>query len=1206
MRNRLLHTLSRAILTAVLLMGTALSAMPYTIEVDGIYYNSIAPNTLSVTYKDEGYNSYSGDIVIPGNLIIRGHNYIVTAIDSCAFKDCTGLNSVQLPITLTAINDNAFAGCTSLREMDIPDDVTTIGAHAFEGCTSLTDVFLPVSLTSIGIHAFSKCSSLTSIDIPDNVTLLGGYAFSECSSLTTVKLSQKLSVINDHTFYICRKLTSIVIPNQVSSIGYAAFQSCSSMTSLVLGKGVSKLEDKAFRGCYALQDITCYRDTPPTWNGFDCFAEVNYTDATLHVRRIRIDLYREATGWKKFKHINEIPYEREDDGIYYIELNPSAQNKWGVSFKDYSYNSYKGEVNIPATLGGGSPRPKVVMILHDAFRDCDSLTSVSMSDNIHTIEERAFMNSTALKELTISNGVTAIPDSAFMGCSSLTSLTLPNGLKSIGVCAFSGCDNLESLNIGVNVSHLTLDARAMENYTALKAINCYAMMPPVVTGDCFSAEQLASVVLYVQPSSLMDYKLDPFWGRFAHIEPWTYDFCAAGIYYIITSPTECAVSNHAPMGGSYTAQSITIPEKATYAGDDYKVTAIGKGAFMNCPKVKTVTMPQSVTAIGEQAFKNSGLTSIVFPKQVTAIDRQAFMGCTGLKSLTIPDHIYAIEDSAFYGCHGLTSLDLGKSVTFISNYAFASCYNLSKVYIPHSVEAICNGAFQDCTMLTGVTLDRDFESLSIDGDVFRDCYNLSSITSLPLTPPVLDNQHGGLSSELMQKVTLQVPHSRVDTYRNADVWGHFFNIMPLPYDINEQGIYYLITGENTVSISSNGYNSYSGTIIIPNSIDIENEERKVTAIEPYAFANCTELRKVSMSNSVTEIGEYAFAGSNVYQINLSKNITEIKNYTFMGSGLSSITIPDKVTKIGDCAFWACSYLHDAVLPEGLESIGQAAFMSAGFDPGYFNINFPSSLRKIGDSAFMGSNIHNLTFPSSIDSIPPGSFSMCMKLQNVTIPNSVKHIGYQAFYSNNSLRSINIPNSVKSIDFSAFMWCHSLDTVIIGSGIERIEDLAFCKFNEEYIDAIIAELEEAFESVVVPFDISGFLATWKALITSFEEMMNQPISTIFCMATTPPQLVSDGFVGNYNNSRLIVPQGCVTKYKNAEGWKNFVYINAINYNDVNGDGEVNIADVNCIISAIHDDGTASPRLDANHDGEVNIADINAIIDQILSSEAQLHQ
>ncbi len=1203
MKNRLLHTLNRAMLTTVLLVGTALSAMPYNVEVDGIYYNCIAPNTLSVTYKDTGYNSYSGDIVIPGNLIINGHNYIVTVIDSCAFKNCTGLTSVMFPNALTTISDEAFAGCTSLSMVDIPYYVTTIGAHAFEGCTSLTDALLPESLTTIGIHAFSRCSALTWIDIPDNVTILGGYAFSECSSLTTVKLSKRLNAINDHTFYICRKLTSIVIPDQVSSIGYAAFQSCSSMTSVVLGNGVTRLEDKAFRGCYALQDITCYRDSPPTWNGFDCFAEVNYTDATLHVRLLRINLYSEATGWKKFKHINEIPYEHEDKGVYFNKTKLTGWTEYGVSFKDYNYNSYKGEVNIPEVTGNSSPAPHVVMILHDAFRDCDSLTSVSMGRYVHTIKERAFLNCPMLRELNLSNQITAINDSAFAGCSALTSFTLPNSIKTIGHDVFTGCTAVETLIIPESVSSFAVDSMVMAGMTSLQYINCYSMMPPLVTGECFTPEQMSKVTLYVRPSSLLDFRLDPYWGRFAHIETWTFDFQANGIYYLITSPTECAVSNHAPSGCSYTASAITIPENATYAGDDYKVTAIGKGAFMNCPNVKTVTIPQSVTVIGEQAFKNSGLTSIVFPRQVTTIDKQAFMGCTGLTNLTIPDHIFAIEDSAFYDCHGLTSLDLGKSVTFVSNYAFASCYNLSNIFIPRSVEALCAGAFQDCTNLKNVTIDMDHEGFSVDGDVFRDCYALERITCLALTPPELDNQHGGLDCATFAHVTLQVPHSRVDTYRNADVWGQFSNIMPLPFDINEQGIYYLIRGDSTVSISSNGYNSYSGTIVIPNSIDIEGEERNVTAIEPYAFANCTELRKVSMPNSVTEIGEYAFAGSNVYQINLSKNITEIKNYTFMGSGLGSITIPNKVTKIGDCAFWACSYLHDAVLPEGLESIGQAAFMSAGFDPGYFNINFPSSLRKIGDSAFMGSNIHNLTFPSSLDSIPPGTFSMCMKLQNVTIPNSVKHIGYQAFYSNNSLRSITIPNSVKSIDFSAFMWCHSLDTVIIGSGIERIENLAFCKFNEEYIDAIIAELEEAFESVVVPFDISGFLATWKALITSFGEMMNQPISTIFCMATTPPQLVSDGFVGNYNNSRLIVPQGCVTKYKNAEGWKNFVYINAVTNNDVNDDGEVNIADVNCVINAICDEENASPRLDANSDGEINIADINAIIDQILRGSTQ---
>ena len=54
-------------------------------------------------------------------------------------------------------------------------------------------------------------------------------------------------------------------------------------------------------------------------------------------------------------------------------------------------------------------------------------------------------------------------------------------------------------------------------------------------------------------------------------------------------------------------------------------------------------------------------------------------------------------------------------------------------------------------------------------------------------------------------------------------------------------------------------------------------------------------------------------------------------------------------------------------------------------------------------------------------------------------------------------------------------------------------------------------------------------------------------------------------------------------------------------DVNGDGEVNIADVNAAINVILG-GIATPeimkRADVNDDGEVNIADINAIIDLIL--------
>ena len=58
------------------------------------------------------------------------------------------------------------------------------------------------------------------------------------------------------------------------------------------------------------------------------------------------------------------------------------------------------------------------------------------------------------------------------------------------------------------------------------------------------------------------------------------------------------------------------------------------------------------------------------------------------------------------------------------------------------------------------------------------------------------------------------------------------------------------------------------------------------------------------------------------------------------------------------------------------------------------------------------------------------------------------------------------------------------------------------------------------------------------------------------------------------------------------------VNILN-GDVNADGEVNIADVNCIINVIHGEvDTYEGRADVNGDGEVNIADINAIINIIL--------
>ena len=93
-------------------------------------------------------------------------------------------------------------------------------------------------------------------------------------------------------------------------------------------------------------------------------------------------------------------------------------------------------------------------------------------------------------------------------------------------------------------------------------------------------------------------------------------------------------------------------------------------------------------------------------------------------------------------------------------------------------------------------------------------------------------------------------------------------------------------------------------------------------------------------------------------------------------------------------------------------------------------------------------------------------------------------------------------------------------------------------------------------------------------------------------------------GDYSGRTLHVLQGTADAYRADENW--YPYFGQIvddlipetQPGDVNGDREVNIADVNAVIDIILGGNSNTSSGDVNGDGEVNIADINAIIDIIL--------
>ena len=108
-------------------------------------------------------------------------------------------------------------------------------------------------------------------------------------------------------------------------------------------------------------------------------------------------------------------------------------------------------------------------------------------------------------------------------------------------------------------------------------------------------------------------------------------------------------------------------------------------------------------------------------------------------------------------------------------------------------------------------------------------------------------------------------------------------------------------------------------VTIPNTI---------TIIEDGAFEGCSSLTNVNIPNSIIEIRNSAFEGcTRLKTIELGNSVRKISYRAFANSGLESITIPksESGTEIGEEAFSECSYLKNVYISNSVTSIGKAVF-----------------------------------------------------------------------------------------------------------------------------------------------------------------------------------------------------------------------------------------------------------------------------------------
>ena len=147
---------------------------------------------------------------------------------------------------------------------------------------------------------------------------------------------------------------------------------------------------------------------------------------------------------------------------------------------------------------------------------------------------------------------------------------------------------------------------------------------------------------------------------------------------------------------------LVIPETIFFDGDTYRVTCIGNrkfgnsswaatGAFYNCTKLKSITIPQTVTSIPGQYESN--------PDNAPTLNGQVFYGCVNLESVHFLGTT-VIGSDAFYGCTSLNNLIFDNCIT-IGKRSFWNCTSLKYVVIP-SGSIVANDAFYNCIRIQDV------------------------------------------------------------------------------------------------------------------------------------------------------------------------------------------------------------------------------------------------------------------------------------------------------------------------------------------------------------------------------------------------------------------------------------------------------------------------------------------------------------------------
>mgnify|MGYP002802687320 CR=1 FL=1 len=1073
-----------------------------------------------------GYRGTATELVLPDKFNNKNYD-----LYKYVFEMNTSLESVTIPEGVTDIGENAFAGCSSLEKITIPDSVTDIGLSAFSGCTALeyneceNAYYLGNETNPYAVLCMAKNTEITECTIAENTGAICPDAFYECTELKDITIPDGIPSIPKDLFAACAAIENATLPAHAissvpqtnlktvvitsgESIGEKAFYNCSSLTDITVADSVTDFGDMAFFGCDAIENATIPAAAIPHIPKTSLKTVVITSgDSLVYAAFSHCTSLTSATIADSVEEIGDLAFY-ECTSLKDLTIGSGVKkigsyalfNCTSLNYNEYGNALYLGNETNPYVvlvkakdvgIKDCAIHEKAKIVYQGAFKDCTSLTRISIHDGITDIGAYAFQNCTALTEAVIGKSATRIGEEAFKNCTALKSLTLGNDLAIVENQAFRDCNSLKNVYISDIAAWCAI---SFQNFEA----------NPLYYADklFLNGELVTKLVIPDGVTSIGDFAFNGYRSLKS-----------------VALPDGLTSIGRYSFDGCGSLIAVTIPES---------VTSIGEFAFYDCSQLTSVTVPKGVTTIGNQAFRgciklvevcdqsslaiakgsesngyvgyyalnvytptegqsrlttddngyifyeDGGLVSLIgytgtatelvlpdgFNGKAYSVYQYAFIGHSQIKSIIIPDCVTSIGDEAFDDCTAIESVSMPASaIAFIpqtslktvvitsgdsiGENAFRYCISLTSITLADSVTSIGNLAFYNCNFLTDVTLPENLTS--IGDSAFYNCFPLTSLT-IPKNVTYIGDQAFYGCYKLTEIYNLSSLGIEKDSYSNGYVAAYALNV----YTPTEGESKLVTTDEGYIFYEDGdlvcllGYAGTKSELTLPDGFN-----GKDYSIYKYAFIGCAQITSMTIPGGVTSLGINAFLYcNNLTEMTIGNGVQELDSQTFLGCGsLESLSFGDGIRNLAGYIFESCSSLKEIEISEGnpffcsensvLFNKNKTALVY--YPAGRAEVSYivPDGVRSIESDAFCQCiSLTEITLSESVTSIGSEAFYQCTSLTKVTLPEGLTSIGSDAFYRCISLTDITIPNSMTDIGSNAFAGCEKI--IQVENGVSYVD------------------------------------------------------------------------------------------------------------------------------------------------------------------------